>query len=461
MEAFESDGLFWLPGDEDNQVAGRVSFDPVTGALLHLIGNFSDDDFGDEEDPAPETVVGVAGKRFLTLTGCSIKSRKFESPGIVREVYRAKFLFAGQRIIDSQSPMFGRLSMRFNNLYAWIDRNSVSREFIFGQDRKKLIKATLTLEPAAVEKIQCDGYEIALTGAWKILGSEKNPGFEQDYSLRIAYDVPVDFETVTSDLGILQDLITVTSDAPTIPTEVLLYVAEDGAEESRPSREGVKLYGKQTSYSRAKEKKVGDMPLSLSSIGGLPAVAGWMSFMRDRRVLTGLLLSPIYSSMYVENQFFNRVSAAETLHRMEFPNELRPAGEYKNFRKMLVRYVPKNYRSWLSQQIVYSNEPRLRNRLQELAEFAEIASLLECDAGRWAKAVTEARNRMVHHDKGKGEGASSAELFWLGESLKVVVLAAIAKFSNFSEGSHRRLREADDVRFLVERVHEVAELKVK
>ncbi|NEE09835.1 hypothetical protein G3M58_25720, partial [Streptomyces sp. SID7499] len=110
--------------------------------------------------------------------------------------------------IDSQSPMFGRLSMRFNNLYAWIDRNSVSREFIFGQDRKKLIKATLTLEPAAVEKIQCDGYEIALTGAWKILGSEKNPGFEQDYSLRIAYDVPVDFETVTSDLGILQDLIT-------------------------------------------------------------------------------------------------------------------------------------------------------------------------------------------------------------------------------------------------------------
>ncbi|MDQ0796608.1 HEPN domain-containing protein [Streptomyces sp. B1I3] len=459
MEAFESDGLFWLPGDESAQVAGRISFDPSTGTLLHLIGSFSEDDFGDEEKPAPEVVIGVAGKRYLTLKGCSRKSRKFESPGFLREVYRAQFLFAGQQLVDSQNPMFSRLSVRFNNLYAWADRNSVSREFTFGEDRKKLIKATLTLEPAEVEKVQCDGYEVALTGSWKILGSDKNPGFEQDCSLRVSYDAPVDFERVTGDLTVLQDLITATSDAVTIPTNVTLQVAEDGSEESRRSREGVQLYGQQMPYSRAKDKKVGDMPLSLSAIGGMAAVAGWMGFIRERRVLTGLLLSPIYSSMYIENQFFNRVSAAETLHRMEFSNELRPADEYKHFRKMLVRYVPKNYRGWLSQQIVYSNEPRLRDRLRELAEFAGIVDLLGCDARRWALEITNARNRMVHHDKGKGEGASTVELYWLGESLKVVVLASLAKFSNFSEGSQRRLRESEDMRFLAEKMREIFSAK--
>ncbi|MFJ3085332.1 HEPN domain-containing protein [Streptomyces sp. NPDC086838] len=460
MEAFESDGLFWLPGDEENQVAGRISFAPLTGAFLHLIGSFSDDDFGDDEKPTPEIVVGVAGKRYLTLTGCSLKNRKFESPGFLREVYRVSFLFAGHRMVDSHNPMFERVSLRFNNLYAWAGRNSVSRQVVFGEDRKKLIKATLTLEPSEVEKADCGAYEVALTGTWKILGNEKSPGFDQDCSLRVSYGAPVDFETVTGDLAILQDLITATSDAATIPTEVTLYVAEGEEENSRQSREGVKLYGQQMSYSRAKEKKIGDMPLSLPAIGGLSAVAGWMSFMRDRRVLTGLLLSPVYSSMYVENQFFNRVSAAETLHRMEFSNELRPAEEYKNFRRMLVRHVPKKYKSWLSQQIVYSNEPRLRDRLGELAEFVNMSDLLGCDARRWAKAVTDARNRMVHHDKGKGEGASTTELFWLGESLKIVVLAALAKFSNFAESAQRELSEADDVRFLAERLREIVEPEI-
>ncbi|MFI7234298.1 HEPN domain-containing protein [Streptomyces cyaneofuscatus] len=458
VEAFESDGLFWLPGDEDNQVAGRVSFDPAAGTLLNLIGSISDEDFGDDEKPSPEIIVGVAGKRYLTLTGCSIKSRKFESPGFVREVYRAKFLFAGHRLVDSPDPMFDRLTVRFNNLYAWTGRNSVSRELIFGDDRRKLTKATLILEPAEVEEVECDGYKLALTGSWKILGSDKSPGFEQDYSLRVAYDAPADFRTVTGDLAVLQDLITATSDAATIPTAVVLHIAEDESAKSRQSREGVKLYGQQMSYSRAQEKKSGDMPLSLSAIGGLAAVARWMDFVRDRRVLTGLLLSPVYSSMYVENQFFNRVSAAETLHRMEFSNELRPAGEYKNFRRMLVRYVPKNYRSWLSQQIVYSNEPRLRDRLKELGEFADIADLFGCDANAWASAVADARNRMVHHDKGKGAGASSAELYWLGESLKIVVLASLAKFAHFASGSQQRLREAEDVKFLAEKLREVVNL---
>ncbi|WP_329616549.1 hypothetical protein OG244_28900 [Streptomyces brevispora] len=457
MEAFESDGIFWLPGDEGNQVAGRVSFDPVAGTLLHLIGSFSGDGFRLDESPTPEIVLGVAGKRYMTLTGCSVKTRKFESPGFATEIYRARFLFAGHWLIDSPDPTFERMSIKFNNLYDWVERNAVSRELVFSNGRRNLVKATLILEPAEVEKCQGDGYEIALTGSWKIHGSEKNPGFEQDYSLRVSYDVPADFETVTGDLRILQDLITATSDAVSIPTDVTLYIPKEGAEDSQESREGVKLYGQQMPYPRAKEKKAHDMPLSLKGIGGLAAVAGWMGFMRDRRVLTGLLLSPIYGQMYVDNQFFNRVSAAETLHRMEFSNELRPADEYKNFRKMLVRYVPKNYRGWLSQQIVYSNEPRLRDRLGELAEFADIGSLIGCDARRWARTITEARNRMVHHDKGKGGGGSSAELYWLGESLKIVVLASLAKFSDFAEGAQAHLREAEDVVFMAGKVRQIIE----
>ncbi|MFE5948687.1 hypothetical protein [Streptomyces sp. NPDC056480] len=69
MESFESDGLFWLPGQDEDATAGRISFDAVKGVRLSLIGSFSDtgirDDTGGEVDVS--TIRGVAGKRLLML----------------------------------------------------------------------------------------------------------------------------------------------------------------------------------------------------------------------------------------------------------------------------------------------------------------------------------------------------------------------------------------------------------
>ncbi|MET9558724.1 HEPN domain-containing protein [Streptomyces tauricus] len=309
-----------------------------------------------------------------------------------------------------------------------------------------------------MEKIEhpADGCRISIGGVWKILGSDQKPGFEEDFSIAISYENPVDLESITQDVAVLQDLLTATADAVSVPTDIMLTVTSGDSEiDDDPSF--VQVYGQQPAYARVKESKPGDMVLRLRDLGGISSVARWFNFVRGRRVVLGLMLSSKYSQMYTENKFFNVVSAAETLHRMEFSNELRPADEYKNFRRMLVRNVPKKYRSWLSQQLLYSNEPRLRDRLIELAEYAELSSVLNCDAQSWAKAVTDARNRMVHHDKGKGPGASTVELYWLAESLRLMVLLCLAKFCEFQEGYVNKIREARSVSFLVGRVGEIME----
>ncbi|QQM40931.1 ApeA N-terminal domain 1-containing protein [Streptomyces liliifuscus] len=454
MESFESDGLFWLPNQEEDQVAGRVSFSPITGTRLSLIGGFSETPFGDMENgPEASIIHGVAGKRFLTLIGSSRASRRFESPGFMREDYRVEYMFAGQALLAPESVVFNRVSVRFNNLYDWIGYSSVSREHVFDA-QNKLVKAGLTLTP--MEKIEhpADGCKISIGGVWKILGNQQNPGFEQDFSISIAYEDPVGFESIVGDVTVLQDLLTATTDAVSVPTHITLEIPVGSGEgDSKPSF--VQAYGQQPAYTRVKESKPSDMVLKLKEIGDIPSVARWFNFVRGRRVVLGLMLSSKYSQMYTENKFFNAVSAAETLHRMEFPNELRPADEYKHFRRMLVRHVPKKYRSWLSQQLLHSNEPRLRDRLIELAEYADLPSVLKCDAQHWAKAVTDARNRMVHHDKGKGPGASTVELYWLAESLRLMVLLCLARFCEFQEGYVEKIRNAQSVNFLVKRVGEI------
>ncbi|MGQ4423719.1 HEPN domain-containing protein [Streptomyces violaceoruber] len=456
MDSFESDGLFWLPGDDENQVAGKISFDQEKGTRLSLIGSFSEPQFGAEfeaDDERP-VIYGVAGKMWLTLTGCSRVSAKHEIPGIYREDYRADGLFAGQVLLDADNPTFREVSFGQKGLFDWVAKNAVRREYKFSESNRRLESATLTLDTLPSEECRAEGCTIALYGTWKLLGSTQNPGFEQDTRFTITYDREVDFVQVRSDVAGMQDMLTCLTDVATVPVGVSLCVrSKDDEGEARKQR--VEFYGQNVAYSEAKSKKVKNAILNFEQIGGLPAVARWLDFNRSRRVVLGQSLASKYRPMYVENRFLNSVSAAETLHRLEFPNEVKPAGEYKSFRKMLVRYVPKKYRGWLSQQLAYSNEPRLRHRLRELASHGEIAAVLGCDPEDWASAVTNARNRMIHHDEEKGSAASSTELYWLSESLRLAVLLSLMRFCEFKEGVLQDMAAHDSVKFVAERVHEV------
>jgi len=42
MKPFEDEGVFWLPGKDDAQQAGRLRFDAVEGATLSVVGGFGD-----------------------------------------------------------------------------------------------------------------------------------------------------------------------------------------------------------------------------------------------------------------------------------------------------------------------------------------------------------------------------------------------------------------------------------
>ncbi|MGP4112313.1 HEPN domain-containing protein [Streptomyces sp. 4N509B] len=456
LDKFESDGLFWLPGRDDNQVAGRISFDPAKGTKLSLIGTFSNSELGVDtgDEMQVSTIHGVAGKRFITLTECSRTGFRVESPGFPREDYRSDATFAGHALLRPDGQGFTEAIIRFSNLYDWVGKSAVSRELSYDNETRAITQAVLTLTPPRTEEHPADGCKVSLSPSWKVLGGAQKPGFEQDYSLRIIYDNPVDFAIVRGDISILQDLISATTDSASVPSQITLRIPiEEDDEKSKP-QPIVHLYEQPSADPASLQRKARRILVGLSDIGGLPAVANWLNFMRSHKIVLGLALSPIYRGMYVENKFFNTVSAAETLHRMEFPNEIRPAAEYKAFKKMLVRHVPKNYQSWLSQQLSFSNEPRLRDRLKELAEFGSLAGILDCDVQQWAKAVTKTRNRMVHHDKGQGPGASSTELYWLAESLRLTVLLCLMRFCTFRDYQNR-IKEHPSVKLIGRRVRPI------
>ncbi|MFF9844242.1 HEPN domain-containing protein [Streptomyces sp. NPDC013740] len=456
MEPFESDGLFWLPNDASNQVAGRISFNPAQGTRLSLIGSFvSPSTFADIEDSPHETIIhGVAGKRYLTLTGCRRSSSRIESPGIRLDEHRADFMFAGHTLIGTDELSFERVSVGLSNLYDWAGMEIVSHQRSMKPGSREFASYSLTLTPMDPIEHAMNGYKISIGNTWKILGSRQNPGFQQDFAFNIDYDTPTAFQEITADVATLQDLLTATTNSVSTPTKIMLRATVGN--EGEPRQVIVQVYAQQVAQVAAKTPRPGSALLTFNQIGGLPAVARWFEFSKNRRVILGQMLSAIYNSqLYTENKFFNAVSAAETLHRMEFPNEVIPAEDYKYFRRMLARQVSKRHRSWLSQQLAYSNEPRLRDRLTVLANFGNLSKVMGCGAEDWARAVTEARNRMVHHDKGKGPGASSHDLYWLAESLRIITLLCIARFCDFQSGYLEHVTKSQSVKFIAEKVQQI------
>jgi hypothetical protein len=107
MEDIDADGLFWLPGNEDNAVAGRFRFSQDGGPALSLIGAFSrlEETFREDLGDWTPRIFGVAGKKLLTLDGCMRTSWGIEMPGIRRETWVCDRVLAGKHWGADEEPL--------------------------------------------------------------------------------------------------------------------------------------------------------------------------------------------------------------------------------------------------------------------------------------------------------------------------------------------------------------------
>lgn len=126
MEPFEDEGVFWRPGKEAVQQAGRLKFDAAEGATLDLIGGFGDlqEQFSDQARMI--RIHGVAGKRYLTLDRCFNTNTTFEMPGIARQNFYVNRIITGHLFEEGEELTFDRCSVTFDQLPAWVRRSGVS-----------------------------------------------------------------------------------------------------------------------------------------------------------------------------------------------------------------------------------------------------------------------------------------------------------------------------------------------
>lgn len=463
MDSFEDDGIFWLPGRESERIAGRLTFDAAEGSSLALLGAFGGIQAQLNAGPSTIRIHGIAGKRYLTLDQCFIKSGAVDFPGIARQNYYVGSIITNYLFGENELLNFDKFSVSFDQLPAWVRRSGVSVELKAPSADEHPDHLTIVFDEQQDDIVAFgDGEELRLGSTWSLSGDNITETYlRQGCYLKVVYPQAKPLTETLDDVKFLQDLLTLTTAAPAVPLQISLW-RKDIMRELRPGEsvpQDMDFYaGQLAERVRLNESQSpGHVLFQFQEIGGLHTIARWLEVARNYKVVLGSLLSIRYTSgLYVENRFHNVLSAAESFHRLRFSNEVVPKDEFKQFRRELVRAVPKEHRNWLGNQLQYSNEPRLRSRLAEMATYAgEAFKAVHSEPNDWVAVVTESRNRLVHHDAEQKMNFQPGDLYFLTESAFALVMLCLFRECEMSDGVLASISGNGNINFLRDKIAEI------
>jgi len=455
MKPFEGEGVFWLPSDDEDQLAGKVVFDPIKGTPLSLFGAFTSLHQQHGQDSPTLRIHGVAGKCYLTLEKCFLIDTIHEVPGIDRQTINVGAIITNHLFGEDEPLAFDAMSVTFDQLPQWIGRSGVAVNYTLKQDEQTTDKVDIDFRQLADEVVQLDEFELRLGSSWGLRGDNiTNTQLIQGTYLTLKYPAPQALKVILDDLKSLQDLLTLAIDAPVVAEEITLrrndITHEVGSVAGRPK--GLSYYASQLAERErlGKPQPLGHILFGYQDIGGLTTIARWLLVARTYDIVLGWLLSIRYAGgLYVQNRFHNVVSAAESFHRLWRPMGLMPEEEFQAFIDGLVEEVPEEHREWLSGQLQYSNEPRLRKRLSQLARYAGPAfTSVVGKRDRWITLVVAVRNRLTHHDKDRPITFEDGDLYFLAESVYMLVMLCLFRECGVSDNVISGIGDSMNIQFL-------------
>ena len=427
MESIEYSGLWWVPSNPENAVAGSLTFTDDDGVTLQLIGSFGELD-SLESTKAHPLVLGLStnGKR-VTLTDCVATSKNVSMPGVYTEVYRASFCFVGGHFQEPNELRFRRLAVRYSHLPDWVRMSgfSVTRKW---EEHKVEIVYELPQEVKA--ETSKGTISLSFSGQTKGDGIERM-NIEQSVWLEVEIGEEVELQTLFRQyISALQNFLTLATTKPNSIVELqvfspLVYMEKQNNERIETP---IQVLFRQK-YSKDLPHKLLIPDYMLFAFGDIVEefefiIDNWLNIAQELDSVCNLFFGVQYTPrMYMENEFLNIVQAMESYHRRRMKNEVQPQTEYERRIETILSRVDAQDSEWLKGVLAYSNEPRLEQRLNELLERVQaVVSPVIDDTAKFAKKVKNTRNYLTHFDKRlERRAARGSELFWLTRKLSYVL----------------------------------------
>jgi hypothetical protein len=424
----EAGGTWWVPGNRDVEVGGRLTYRNCQ-PFLTLDGGLPG--VGpDYPVIRPFTIHGTSQMRSLTLHRATVESFQAGISGVHTAGLRVERVIVGAHV-DPDRQTFRKAAIRLTHLDDWVDENRFDLNFSAPQtitlshvsppiqsvDLTEPMKGKVTLSIAGIPPAMGPGIRRAAISQVARLVFELNEGITID---QLWDDL----------LRPIENLLTACIGARNFVTELDVANLTKATYDPPLSvfEAGIHSGDDQERYHQFWMM----VPFSTFTIWRLPT---WLEDARQLGGMTALALDSVHGTGYLESRLSEACQSAEGLHRRCFSGSRRiPLDATKDLRGRFKDLTPDEYRDAVRDALSGLGEPTLRTRLEEL--FSELDGALDDlipDGSKWANDVKNARNQQAHQllEEGGGPDVSIEpdyrHLYYLTQSTALCVVTNLLR----------------------------------
>ncbi len=329
MDNIDLEGVFWLAANPDEKVAGRLKVDGQREMELDLIGSFFDPRGAEANGPMePVRIQGIAGNKSLTLDNCLQTGQTIRGYGITQERYHVPVVFDGAHFDETEVLEFNELRLRLQHLEHWVGYSKVKVEYPKNQYGSYQLRVDHS--PTQRMAMKTNFGELELLFNYTARTQSFEFAIEEHRELKVGFHRPQSLEQVLQVCSALQDLVTMGVDSPTSVVDVTVFHSnmKGSLVPGEVFRQPISLYTQYPgSYLHKKQKIIigPNMLFTFDDIGGLKGVDSWLEISTKFQPVIGALMNSWYLPLiYLENRFFNVITAAETLERIRLQEQIFP-----------------------------------------------------------------------------------------------------------------------------------------
>ena len=448
-------GLFWLPNNEDGKIPGTLTFDQAKGTILTLLGGFQE--FGNAEHFQPVIINGFtsSGKK-LTLYKCFELNRSFSAPGMATSKIKCRFLFVGATFNNESDIVFNKLCVKLKNLDEWIGISGLefNKNFI---DKPYVIKYTI---PDTIN-FTIPGFKASFNfnpeyPSISIYNKKLSIGQRVQFVIETKEGENDSFDNFSKKMFAFQMFLTIATHSPSFPEEIIYYSSSLNTEYEGKTvfPDEIRLYYINTIKQTADEFDYLDILFRYSDItenfGHI--IKTWYENQENLVSILGLFLQDYFKpGPFDENRFINIARALEIFHRKFFSNEVLSKDDQKERLKDICNNVPEKHQNWLKQKLAFSNEPSLKERIEELLRIFNnnVLKKIIKEENIFFNNIRDNRNYYTHYNPDlQNKVLKGGELYYLTERMKVLLTCCILEKMNIDKNIVEKILERYDYRLV-------------
>jgi hypothetical protein len=402
IEKVEYKGDWRLP-DSDTWMKGIVTYSPEDGIILELFGTFKKHIF---DHSNYDIVLGKTTEGDITLVDNWYRSTKTNLNGTTIGVYNPRIILVGKHFDTISEITFREISFQLFNLFDWSDisgitsdYDEISKRYSIGYQKPSELEFSIYKD--------CQGL---ITFFSPLHRNSHNNRIElhEECEVSLKYKDKVHFEELLTDMSIFQRFITLTTFEQSYPLSIT-FNDDDYFKEVRKTKQKIQIkcifpnifYNKKYQVRRSSESllRFKDIREEFPKL-----ISNWFEKYKELEPSFVLLLDYfIDKNKFNTEKFMDIIRGLETFHRRTSSVTRLPKTEFKKKIKKILNTIglEEQDKKWLKEELSYSNELKLRERLSLLITTHSNKYIQKqiVNIDSFCKDVVNTRNYHTHYSK--------------------------------------------------------------